>query len=226
MMRTLPRPRIALKNGTPTNELPPFPRGTAANRRRAAAVRSASAIDRPDDSAPADMFDPSFPVPNNPALPEPSPIRPANGTREEPPDLRAARDKLLREVAGVLKASPAEQQAIVDQVESSLAGLPDQIKNAVVKDWYTDLLIYDRAADPDPANRSDHAFRCADSPATRTEQRAGVVPELGLAKPSAKRPPLKIVSGRFCGVPIFAGNRRLAPSRSTISFESTLTGDA
>ncbi len=105
---------------------------------------------RPGDSTPTDLFDPSFPVPKDPALPEQSPIRPANGTREEQPDLRAARDKMLREVAGVLKASPAEQQAIVDQVESSLAGLPDQVKNGVVKDWYTDLLIYDRAADPDP----------------------------------------------------------------------------
>ncbi len=95
-----------------------------------------------------DVFDPSLPMP---AAPERSPVSPAaNGTLDDSASLSAARDKMLRQVAGVLKDAASEREAIVNQIEGSLAGLPDQIKNRVVQDWYTDFLVLDKSADPDP----------------------------------------------------------------------------
>lgn len=90
-----------------------------------------------------DFFDP-------PSLPERNPVRPTTGTREDPNKLRAERTGLLKEMASVLAVDSEAQSAIVREVENSLSGLPDRIKFNVVKDWYTDLLIYDAKADPDP----------------------------------------------------------------------------
>ena len=91
-------------------------------------------------------------------LPETDPIRPANGTREDRTNLRTERERLLREMAGVLAAEVSAQQVIVTEIEKSLSGLPDQIKLGVVKDYYTDLLIYDPAADPDPRTDLNTSF--------------------------------------------------------------------
>lgn len=95
------------------------------------------------------FFDSLFPPSSLPDRPTDNAIRPANGTRENPTNLRAERDKLLREVANVLADNPVAQQTIIDEIEKSLSSLPDQIKLNVVKDWYTDLLVFDPSADPD-----------------------------------------------------------------------------
>jgi membrane protein required for colicin V production len=104
---------------------------------------------RPNDPTFPDFFDPPYPLPTVPALPGSNSIRPANGTRENRDNSRAEREKLLNEVASVLAEKPDAQQAIVTEIENSLTGLPDEIKLIVVKDWYTDLLVYDPNADPD-----------------------------------------------------------------------------
>ena len=100
----------------------------------------------PRDAPP--FGDPWFPFPNPSNPPENGPIRPVGGTRDD--NLRAERERLLIEVADVLAEEPAAKRAIVDEIENSLAGLPDRIKLAVVRDWYTDLLVFDPNADPDP----------------------------------------------------------------------------
>ncbi|MCA9072587.1 MAG: hypothetical protein KDA84_26875, partial [Planctomycetaceae bacterium] len=95
------------------------------------------------------FFDSLFPSSPSSERPIESGVRPVNGTRESAANLRAEREKLLGEVAGVLADQPAARQTIIDEIEKSLAGLPDQIKLSVVKDWYTDLLVFDPNADPD-----------------------------------------------------------------------------
>lgn len=98
----------------------------------------------------SDFFDLLFPGPSQTDSSETSPNRPRIGEGEEAKQLRAQREKLLDEVADVLAEETAAKRAIVDEIESSLSGLPDQIKFSVVKDWYTDLIVYDPDADPDP----------------------------------------------------------------------------
>jgi hypothetical protein len=65
---------------------------------------------------------------------------------------------LLIEMAGVLAEDREAQKAIITEVENSLSGLPDEIKLAVVKDWYADLLIYDPNADPDKETDLNTSF--------------------------------------------------------------------
>lgn len=107
-----------------------------------------SVTGRDDEPSDGGRFeDPWFLFPDSRT--ETGPIRPVGGTRDD--SLRAERAKMLDEVADVLADEPEARRAIVDEVEKSLSGLPDQVKLAVVRDWYTDLLVYDQNADPDPA---------------------------------------------------------------------------
>ena len=59
-------------------------------------------------------------------------------------------EKLLREIGSVYSDDPSAQNAITSEVSTALGGLPDRVKLAVIKDWYTDLLVFDRSSDPDP----------------------------------------------------------------------------
>lgn len=104
------------------------------------------------------FFDPLFPSPPTPPRPTDRDTPPVNGTRENPNALRAEREKMLQEVAGVLAEQAAARQTIIDEIEKSLAGLPDQIKLNVVKDWYTDLLVYNPNSDPDPETDLSTSF--------------------------------------------------------------------
>ena len=72
---------------------------------------------------------------------------------EPVPDADAARAeqrRLLGEIAAVYSDFSGAQEALIEELELSLAGLPDQVALAVVRDWHSDLLAFDRAADPDP----------------------------------------------------------------------------
>ncbi len=137
-------------------EAPPFPQSPRRNEDDPPPFESVT--DRPNDLEIRDFFDSPFPLPKNPTLPETPAIRPTNGTKEPLGNLRAERERLLLEMASVLAEDRAAQNAIMTEVENSLAGLPDEIKLGVVKDWYSDLLIYDQSADPDKETDLNTAF--------------------------------------------------------------------
>lgn len=63
---------------------------------------------------------------------------------------RPERERLLREIAAVYSDFAGAQETLIEELELSLAGLPDQVALAAVRDWHSDLLAFDRAADPDP----------------------------------------------------------------------------
>jgi hypothetical protein len=107
-----------------------------------------------------DFFDLPSPFPTAPTVPENPSNRPAAGTRDDRNNinLRAEREKLLGEVASVFSNHPEAQQAIVNQTENSLAGLPDEIKNRVAKDWHNDMLFDVRGSDPDPKTDASTSF--------------------------------------------------------------------
>jgi uncharacterized membrane protein required for colicin V production len=63
--------------------------------------------------------------------------------------LRQQQRALLREIVAVYSDFPDAQATIIDEVEASLAGLPDEIAYAVIEDWYADLLTF--GPDPDPS---------------------------------------------------------------------------
>ncbi|HEX6985759.1 MAG TPA: CvpA family protein [Planctomycetaceae bacterium] len=66
-------------------------------------------------------------------------------------DRLTRRDKALREIAAVYNGRDLEaQRNIVRQAEAQLRGVPDDVADVVVQDWYADLLRLD-AEDPDPA---------------------------------------------------------------------------
>ncbi len=114
----------------------------------------------PSHPSSSEYFNPSYPQPNSqPSLPENNPfLPPANGTQPNRNNLRTEQVKLLNEVAGVLAEKPEARQAIVTEIENSLVGLPDEIQLGVVKDWYSDLLVFDRSTDPDPETDSSTPF--------------------------------------------------------------------
>lgn len=63
---------------------------------------------------------------------------------------RAEQRRLLGEIAAVYSDFAGAQEALIEELEIALAGLPDRVALAVVGDWHSDLLAFDRAADPDP----------------------------------------------------------------------------
>ena len=69
--------------------------------------------------------------------------QPAQASRDE-------RNRLLDEIAAVYSDFRNGQQAMIEEVESSLQGIPDQVALAVLRDWRSDLLSIDRSTDPDP----------------------------------------------------------------------------
>lgn len=137
-------------------EAPPFPESPRRNNLEAPPFESVT--NRPNEPRVPIEFDPPFTLPKTPTLPETLPIFPTNSTRVDGKSLRVERERLLLEVAGVLEVDQAGRNAIITEVENSLAGLPDEIKLAVVKDWYADLLIYDSSADPDQGTDLNTAF--------------------------------------------------------------------
>jgi len=58
------------------------------------------------------------------------------------------RSRLLREVSALYYDSAADQQTMIDEVEQSLAGIPDHVALAVVRDWHADVMAV--RPDPDP----------------------------------------------------------------------------
>ncbi|WP_166828025.1 CvpA family protein [Thalassoroseus pseudoceratinae] len=82
---------------------------------------------------------------------KPFPLNPPARDKNSDSDLVARREweKLLREIGSVYSDDPSAQNAITDEVSDALGGLPDRVKLAVIKDWYTDLLVFDRSSDPD-----------------------------------------------------------------------------
>lgn len=59
------------------------------------------------------------------------------------------RDETLREIAGIYTTKLDAQRNIIAEAERHLQGLPDQVADAVVQDWYADLLRL-AGDDPDP----------------------------------------------------------------------------
>ncbi len=82
-------------------------------------------------------------------------------------------EKLLREIGSVYSDDPSAQDAITGEVSDALVGLPDRVKLAVIKDWYTDLLVFDRSSDPDPNTDLSSPL---DQRILRQLERAGVSP--------------------------------------------------
>jgi membrane protein required for colicin V production len=72
----------------------------------------------------------------------------ANG---KPADAAPAsrRDETLREIAGIYTTKLDAQRNIIAEAERHLQGLPDRVADAVVQDWYADLLRLS-GDDPDP----------------------------------------------------------------------------
>jgi uncharacterized membrane protein required for colicin V production len=128
-------------------EAPPFPQSPRRNDDDAPPFESVN--NRPDDPGIPPEFESPFSLPKIPSVPETPSTFPTSNIKVDRKNLRAEREKLLTEVASVLAEEQSAQNTIMTEVENSLSGLPDEIKLAVVKDWYADLLIYDPNADPD-----------------------------------------------------------------------------
>ncbi len=61
------------------------------------------------------------------------------------------REWTLREIAAIYNSKDLDaQRRIVQQAEQQLQGIPDDVANVVVQDWYADLLQLE-AEDPDPS---------------------------------------------------------------------------
>lgn len=58
--------------------------------------------------------------------------------------------RLLGEIAEVYSDFAGAREALIEELELSLSGLPDRVALGVVRDWHSDLLALDRAVDPDP----------------------------------------------------------------------------
>ena len=67
----------------------------------------------------------------------------ANGS----PQATVARTKILREIAAVYSDYPEAQNSLIEEFELSLSGVPDQVVDAVLKDWRADLFL--TGGDPD-----------------------------------------------------------------------------
>lgn len=97
---------------------------------------------------------------SNPNAPEPprtispreniQPV-PANGAGPPNTNLKQAVNRMIAEIGSTYSSDPRAQAMIVRDVNGLLEGIPDQVQHAVIEDWYTDLLIFDRSRDPDPA---------------------------------------------------------------------------
>jgi len=68
----------------------------------------------------------------------------------QPKTPQSNRQQLLREIGAVFAEYPEAQQAIIGEVQQSLAGLPSQVELAVLKDWHADLMGI--TPDPDPTS--------------------------------------------------------------------------
>jgi membrane protein required for colicin V production len=79
--------------------------------------------------------------PAAPTMPADRPAAPA------PTDERA---KLLRQIGEISSDIAETRQALISDVEDQLAGLPERVALAVIRDWHADLLSFDAASDPDP----------------------------------------------------------------------------
>ncbi len=76
-----------------------------------------------------------------------------SSSRKSGPSIESAarnprRQDLLLKTAAVHSVLPADQAAIVADIETSLSGLPDAVSVAVLSDWYADLTK--SQPDPDP----------------------------------------------------------------------------
>lgn len=58
--------------------------------------------------------------------------------------------RLLGEIAEVYSDFAGAREALIEELELALSGLPDRVALGVVRDWHSDLLALDRAVDPDP----------------------------------------------------------------------------
>lgn len=58
------------------------------------------------------------------------------------------RTKLLRDIAAIYSDYPEAQNSLIEEFESTLTGLPDQVVLAALRDWWADLLL--NGGDPDP----------------------------------------------------------------------------
>lgn len=58
------------------------------------------------------------------------------------------RTKLLRDIAAIYSDYPEAQNSLIEEFESTLTGLPDQVVLAALRDWRADLLL--NGGDPDP----------------------------------------------------------------------------
>lgn len=67
-----------------------------------------------------------------------------NGSQQ----IAGERTKLLKQIAAVYSDYPEAQDSMIEEFQLDLAGLPDQVVLAVLRDWKTDLLL--DGGDPDP----------------------------------------------------------------------------
>ncbi len=58
-------------------------------------------------------------------------------------------DETLREIAAIYTTDLTAQRNITRQAEEQLAGVPDDVAEVVIQDWYADLLRLN-GEDPDP----------------------------------------------------------------------------
>lgn len=65
-------------------------------------------------------------------------------------DQMTRRDETLREIAAIYTTDLTAQRNIVRQADEQLAGVPDDVAEVVIQDWYADLLRL-TAEDPDPS---------------------------------------------------------------------------
>lgn len=70
----------------------------------------------------------------------------------EPTDenARLQRDRMLREIVAIYSADGQQQQRMIQQAERALVGVPEEVTDSVLSDWYADILG-PSVPDPDPS---------------------------------------------------------------------------
>ncbi len=58
------------------------------------------------------------------------------------------RERLLRDISSIYSDYPDAQEALIEEVEASLTGVPDQVIDAAIRDWHVDVMA--SGTDPDP----------------------------------------------------------------------------
>ncbi|MCA9115682.1 MAG: CvpA family protein [Planctomycetaceae bacterium] len=79
------------------------------------------------------------------------PARLSSTPRSVPLPATGESTRLLKEIGEVYSDFPEARKVFIEEIESSLAGIPDRVRQGVLRDWHADLL----SVDPDPDPQTD-----------------------------------------------------------------------